>query len=255
MQLLTTYLTDIGIEKRHNQDSLCLQIANTHLGEIVLGVVCDGMGGLKKGELASASVVLAFSEWFNTELPQLLSRGNIVNDVCYQWSNIIQEQNHRISEYGKNNGVQLGTTLTALLILESGQVIIGHVGDTRVYRMRENIVQMTEDQTLANLEIKRGNLSAEQAEEDSRQNILLQCIGASVIVEPEFVVDVMYENDVYLMCSDGFRHKTSNEELFDTFNYQSIVNKASLDAELENLFSELMYRDERDNITAIVIRT
>ena len=72
MDLLTALYTDTGIRKKTNEDSLCLKLADTALGKVALAVVCDGMGGLSKGEVASASVVKAFSNWFDAELPALL---------------------------------------------------------------------------------------------------------------------------------------------------------------------------------------
>ena len=255
MKLITTYLTDVGIEKKYNQDSLCLQVASTSIGKIVLCVVCDGMGGLEKGELASSSVVFAFKQWFSQDLPQILLETDINDEICYQWKRIIKEQNQRINVYGKQNGIQLGTTVTALLMFETGQLLIGHVGDTRVYRISSRIEQMTEDQTVVNMEVNRGALTIEQAELDPRRNVLLQCVGSSKTVEPEFIVDEVHKNETYLVCSDGFRHKISSAEIFSSFEPSKIINTEMLEIEIKAVFEEIKKRGETDNITAVVIRT
>ena len=153
----------------------------------MLAVICDGMGGLSQGEVASASVINAFSDWFEQELPAQLAKWDM-EDIQYRWDRMIKEQNQRIAEYGRSIDIQLGTTLTALLLIDSQFLLIGHVGDSRVYRISKQLEVMTEDQTVVGREIKRGMLTPEQAEKDPRRNVLLQCIGASKLVEPEFIV-------------------------------------------------------------------
>ena len=85
--------TDVGIKKETNQDSLLVKQAVTEKGNIILAVVCDGMGGLEKGEVASATVINAFSVWFENELPTILSKNSYYEDVKYRWDRIIKEQN------------------------------------------------------------------------------------------------------------------------------------------------------------------
>ena len=107
MNFLTSAITDVGISKQTNQDSLLLKSANTKIGNIVLGVICDGMGGLSKGELASASVIKAFSDWFNTKLPQLIEYGIEDDLLVRQLTNLIREQNQLVMNYGKSAGINL----------------------------------------------------------------------------------------------------------------------------------------------------
>lgn len=113
----------------------------------MLAVICDGMGGLSQGELASATVVRGFADWFVRELPGLI-------------------------------------------------------------RQRE-----TEDQSYVAREVKRGNMTLEQARTDTRRNVLLQCIGASAEVMPELKEGKIKFGNTYLLCSDGFRHELTEEEM------------------------------------------
>ena len=218
MKFMSAVHSDVGIRKKTNQDSLCLKIASTPSGEIGLAVVCDGMGGLKKGEVASATVIRAFSEWFEIELPKLLEQGYDNNKVKEQWSKLIKEQNEAIAEYGNNNYLQLGTTLTAMLINGEDMIIV-QVGDSRAYRITEDIFQLTEDQTVAQRDIKLGLLKPEDVNKDTRQNVLLQCIGASKL-SPNVV-----------------------------------TNEALMKKNLIDLVELNKQREEKDNITAMLLKT
>ena len=171
--------TDVGIRKETNQDSLCVRQAETDKGLILFAVLCDGMGGLAKGEVASATVITAFARWFEEELPRQLAKSTYLEDVRYRWERLIKELNQNIADYGRANHIQLGSTITALIIFEDGRYLIGHVGDTRAYKITNTAMEiLTQDQTVVAREIRMGRLTPEQAERDPRRNVLLQCIGA-----------------------------------------------------------------------------
>lgn len=248
--------TDVGIKKQTNQDSLCVKQAETEKGTILLAIVCDGMGGLEKGEVASATVITAFSIWFEQELPVLLGQKTCFEDIRYRWERMIKEQNQNIGEYGRKNHIQLGTTISAILILEDGRYIIGHVGDSRIYKITDvDIEILTSDQTLMAREISRGNMTVEQAERDPRRNVLLQCIGASKIVEPEFVEGVIASNACYMLCSDGFRHVVTSEEIKDGFKPSVNSDEGEMKRNIVRLIELNKERQETDNISAILIKT
>jgi PPM family protein phosphatase len=253
MEVLTAAYSDIGIKKATNQDSLCVKVADTSFGKVVLAVICDGMGGLSKGEVASASVVNAFSEWFEQELPVQLAHGDM-DEIRYRWDRIIKEQNQRIGEYGRRVRIQLGTTLTALLLIDSTFMLIGHVGDSRVYRLDQKLEVLTEDQTVVGREIRRGTLTPEQAKSDPRRNVLLQCIGASKLVEPQFVAGTPKRGDVYLLCSDGFRHMISEAEIYHAFSPASLRDEAIMEYKAKKMVELNKQRQETDNITLVLVK-
>ena len=253
MKFMAAVHSDVGTKKKTNQDSLCLKIANTPKGEISLAVVCDGMGGLKKGELASATIIRAFSDWFEIELPKLLEESYSNEKVKEQWGKIIKEQNELIADYGDSHHIQLGTTLTAMLINGQDMVIV-HVGDTRVYRITDQVVQLTEDQTVAQRDIKLGVLKPEDVNKDRRQNVLLQCIGASSVVRPEYIEGKVNVGEVYLLCSDGFRHEISNDEFFGVLSGKLLSNEAIMKKTLIDLVELNKTREEKDNITALLVK-
>lgn len=254
MSLMTAYATDVGIAKNTNQDSLSIQTAQTDRGTVILAIVCDGMGGLQKGELASANVILSFRKWFEEELPEELYGEDCLDVIRNSWETIIQDQNRKIADYGRRNGFQLGTTLSALLIIGNEKYLIAQVGDSRVYCLNSTITQITEDQTVVNLDIKKGILTEEQAENDPRRNVLLQCIGASRNLVPEYYTGIPNESDLFLVCCDGFRHKISSSEFLETLYPIRITSEGKLKEKLDYLVQLNMERMEHDNITAVAIR-
>lgn len=253
MKVLSAICTDVGIKKATNQDSLCLKVAQTSVGTVVLAIVCDGMGGLQKGEVASASVVDAFSAWFEKELPTQLAK-NDFDEIQYRWDRIIKEQNQRIGEHGRTFKIQLGTTLTALLLIDTKFMLIGHVGDSRVYRINHHLEILTEDQTVVGREIKRGNLTPEQAKSDPRRNVLLQCIGASKLVEPQFIHGTPRQGEAYMLCSDGFRHMITEEEIYQAFSPPVLINEALMEQKVNELVELNKQRQELDNISVMLIK-
>jgi PPM family protein phosphatase len=253
MDALTAAYTDIGIKKETNQDSMCIKVADSSIGKVTLAVICDGMGGLSKGEVASASVINAFSKWFEHELPQQLAN-NDLSEIQYRWNRIIQEQNQRIAEYGREVRIQLGTTWTALLIIGDEYYIIGHVGDSRVYRLNSKLEVLTEDQTVVGREVRRGNMTKEQAEIDPRRNVLLQCIGASKLVEPQFISGKPAKEEVYLLCSDGFRHTITEDEIYQAFSPNGLRDEADMKAKAKEMVELNKQRNELDNISVLLVK-
>lgn len=255
MNYLISYSTDVGMKKRTNQDSLCIKEAKTEKGKIMMVMVCDGMGGLEKGELASKRIVDIFASWFEKELPIHLSQSTYFDDIQYRWGRMIREENQLIAEYGRKNSIKLGSTLTCILIFEDGQYLIGHVGDSRIYRLTQSSCQLlTEDQTLVALEVKRGRMQEQDIEKDPRRNVLLQCIGASKIVEPVFLTGQVRKDEAYMLCSDGFRHKVSQQEIHDTLRPNLYEEENEMKRKLDNLVALNKDRKEKDNISVVLIK-
>lgn len=91
---------------------------------------------------------------------------------------MLKDLNVKLIEYSRNENITMGTTFTGILFVNN-QYVISHVGDTRVYRLDNSITQLTNDQTFVAREIKKGTMTVEQAKNDKRRNMLLQCVGAS----------------------------------------------------------------------------
>lgn len=253
MNFLSVACTDVGIKKEINEDSYLIKIAECDLGQIAFAAICDGMGGLSKGEFASSSVIKRLSVWFNIELPKLLVNYNI-SKIIKSLERLITDENIKLIDYGKNNGIKLGTTLTAILIIDSKDLLIFHIGDSRVYEIGDEIIQLSEDQTLVAREIKRGKLTEEEAKYDKRRSILLQCIGGSKYIKPEIIVNKPEKNKVYLLCSDGFTHEITSQEILGDFNPEILVDEHIMRDKVIKLINTNKERKERDNITVILIK-
>lgn len=253
MKFTTAAYTDVGIRKKTNQDSLLIIESETDYGHILMSIVCDGMGGLSKGELASAVIIKVFKNWFEKELPTLIVTPLEAEAVFDGWNKLVQNISHKISLYGNSQGAKLGSTLVVILFYEN-QYFVMNVGDSRAYKISNGIFQITKDQTYIQREMDLGRLTPEQARVDPQRNVLLQCIGASDVVIPDTYVGMVNPGDVFLICSDGFRHVITPDEIYQSLNKDTALNEIMMHEALVRLTELNKYRREDDNISAAAIR-
>lgn len=254
MNFIISASTDIGNTKTTNQDSVAARVFSTSVGKMVFVVLCDGMGGLAKGEVASANVVNAFMKWSVTGLPVLCRSSITDNDIISQWTSIVNKQNRMIKIYGQRSAINLGTTVVAAL-LTAERYYIMNVGDSRAYELFDHTNVITKDQTFVEREVDLGNLTREQAKVDSRRSVLLQCIGASDSVYPDFFFGDTKLNAVYMFCSDGFRHEITEQEIFDGLKPDVMISEEGMKNNMDQLILLNKKRMERDNITVLTVRT
>lgn len=254
MNYLIAADTDIGTTKDTNQDSLSIKIMQTNQGKMALAVLCDGMGGLDKGEVASASVIRAFDDWAKNRLAVLSCNPLSDYSIQSEWEEIIASQNQILREYGKRQGVALGTTVVILLLTESRYYLM-NVGDSRAYEIDSSLVQLTQDQTFIEREVSQGRMTREEAENDPRRSVLLQCVGASDKVYPDMFFGDTKKNALYLLCSDGFRHELTPEEIFQYCNPQVLCDEKQMEQTARALIDLNKMRQERDNISVALVRT
>ena len=253
MNFLTAYHTDIGIKKKTNQDSLLIHQAQTGTGNVVLAVICDGMGGLAKGEVASACMIRQFSQWFQRELPALLSAGLQPEALRASWEQLVSAVNQKITNYSISNGVSMGTTCAALLIVNNVYYIM-NIGDSRIYLISDNIYQLTKDHTYIQQEMDAGRMTYEESLRDPQRNVLLQCVGASPVIEPDFFMGDVQINQCYMLCCDGFRHVITPQELFQYLNPVTAANADIMQQSVVYLTEVNKQRRETENITVALIR-
>lgn len=251
MHFTVTADTDIGISKETNQDSVVFKHGAYSGGEVLMAIVCDGMGGLSKGELASATVVKEFSKWFDEELPYELEHVDL-NVIGGKWALMLKDLNVKIIEYAQKNNITMGTTFTGILFV-GDEYVVTHVGDTRLYHISNRLNQLTDDQTFIAREIRKGTITMEQAKTDKRRNMLLQCVGASDTLEPDVFVGRL-EKGAYLICSDGFRHEISEKEILESVGPINLVNKEAMHANAKYLIELVKQRNEKDNISVVLIK-
>lgn len=254
MNFIISANTDIGIVKRTNQDSLSVKVINTCQGRMAFAILCDGMGGLDKGEVASAAVIRAFDQWIAAELPQLCTVGIEDAVIRKRWEEIVTEMNRKIQRFGARQGVKLGTTAVVMLLTQNRYYIL-NVGDSRAYELTDHLTQLTNDQTFIAREIALGNMTVEEAEKDERRNVLLQCVGASDEVYPDMFFGDIKENAVYMLCSDGFRHEISPEEIYAGLQPSVLFDETTMNRNTIELIELNKSRNERDNISVVLVRT
>lgn len=254
MKYTTAYYTDIGTRKKTNQDSMMIMQANTAVGPVLMAAMCDGMGGLAKGEVASAAMVQALANWFNTRLPGLLAEGFSPERLRTEWETMTTDTAVRIGDYGVRNHVDMGTTAVVFLVVGDDYYIM-NVGDSRAYLISDAVYQLTKDQTFIQQEMDAGRMTPEQAMVDPRRSILLQCIGASGVIRPDFFAGKVLPNQIYMLCCDGFRHVIQPTEFFMSLNPQALRNKKQMEKAAEALTELNKSRGEDDNISVILIKT
>jgi protein phosphatase len=224
--------SDVGRQRSSNEDSLLI--------EPPFFVVADGMGGARAGEVASQ---IAIEEFGNEPEDEMAPERRL--------ESIARSANKRIYELAAADESRrgMGTTLTAAMFT-GGEVSIGHVGDSRAYRLRGGkLEQLTNDHSLvAELE-RTGQISAEAAEHHPQRSIITRALGP----EPDVQVDTYTisgkEGDVYLLCSDGLTGMISDDEV------SSILRGADdLEGAAEALIRAANQSGGKDNITAVLFR-
>lgn len=258
-----SYKTDafsfIGVKKKVNQDALIIKQAKTaDGGNVCMACLCDGMGGLSQGEVASAAFVKRMDEWFKNELPRVLSTSDITEDLTLeadayshywgqikaQWQGIIQKTNERLMRYGRDRGIELGTTVVAIVIINDEYMVM-NVGDSRAYELDERRIKLlTHDHSYVQREMDLGNMTLEEAQNSNKKSLRLQCVGASEVVIPDFYQGYANAPHKFLLCSDGFWRKLEEDEMVEVCKQQN---------GLEKLTDAVVARGETDNISSLLI--
>ena len=254
MDYIIQAVSDIGNVKKTNQDSMSVKLLNTGQGKMVFAVLCDGMGGLSKGEVASASVIKGFEHWVQEELPILCQFPIEVSKLREQWEHVMYIQNREIAAYGKQCGCALGTTAVVMLLTQNNYYIM-NVGDSRAYELKTELKQLTQDQTLVAEEVRKGRLTEEQAKTDARRSILLQCVGASETIYPDMYTGEVSKDTVFLLCSDGFHHEITPEEIAYYLQPAVMTDDEVMRNNAQYLIAMDKERQERDNISVVMVRT
>lgn len=245
------HFSDCGPYRSANQDAYCVRIAQTAAGLVALAVVCDGMGGLKHGEVASATVVNAFAAWFDGLSAAQLSAGLTDAAVNGAWGRLLQDSHEKIKRFGQAHALRLGTTVSALLLTPARYHLL-QVGDSRIYLQdSQGTCQLTVDQTLATRELLAGRLSQEAFASDQRHHILLQCVGDRSVA-PVFSQGRTPPAGACVLCSDGYYHHLSPSQLHGVLTCG--VGRAALQQGLLGLGNTARALGEQDNMTCVALR-
>ena len=250
MRFCSAHFSDIG-KKETNQDSLLLlQRTQPDGDEIAFAVICDGVGGLKMGERASAEVVRAFRSWFQEEIATVYQQDEPEQTLFQDWDALLQQLHEALKLESEQAGFRSGTTVEAVLFMRE-RYYICHVGDCRTYLLADTMTQLTTDHTVVQRELTEGKLTPEQARKDPRQNLLLQCVGAGKAVKPDFLCGEVQPHQMFLLCCDGFRRRVTETEIKACCPYS--FNEKKLSKSIREVTQLCKKRNETDNITSILL--
>lgn len=232
------YMTDSGRVRSHNEDSVT--ILKNDSGEYLL-VVADGMGGHRKGEVASSIVVSHLGKRFN-DTPSIGTKLDAVN-----WLNDnINEINQAILLYGDENvdSKGLGTTVVVALLTKN-YLIFGNIGDSSGYVIKNNkLHKVTHDHTLVNLLVDAGNLTEDEAKIHPKKNVLMRALGAAEKCELD-IFDVDMGVDAIMLCSDGLTNMLTDDQIEKVL----IDEELETEEKVEKLIMKSNARGGNDNIS------
>lgn len=244
--------SDIGNTKEVNQDNILVKIGEHKGREFGLFLVCDGLGGLTKGEVASLIAVKTFKSWWEEKLEALIKNKNDI-EILKSLEDTVRIANKLILNYAKENNCKVGTTITGLFLYGSDYYIV-NVGDSRIYKFENNISQETEDDSYVAMKVKNKEMTIEEARTSKYKNLLLQCVGSKEEIQVYKKKGEIKHAKAFLLCSDGFYNKFSEKEMKD---YIKFINKqGNADSTVQKTVSEMVQivkgRKERDNISLII---
>ena len=237
--------SDIGLIRQGNEDNFYVPTGNFPLDERgVLVGVADGMGGHNAGEVASQVAVETLGSYYHVDVD-----GQSLEDHLVQ---VIKKANDRIMYMSAASlDMQgLGTTLTALAAFED-EVVIGHVGDCRIYRVRNGeLKQLTLDHSLVAEAVREGILTPEQARVHPQRNIITRALGTRDELDVDSMTLKVEAGDMFLLSSDGLHG------LLEDFELEEIIraNQADLDQMADSLIHGALEQGGSDNITVVLIR-
>ncbi len=241
--------SDVGSVRKNNEDNFGY---DTRYG---IFVVCDGMGGQAAGEVASKMSVDVMLEYFrqnNGSVPVDARKFEGVSERANALGNAIAKANaavYQASHKGKSEHAGMGSTIASVLLRDTF-LSVGHVGDSRVYLIRNGqIQQLTNDHSLVMEQVRRGLMTQQEAEHSEIQNIILRALGSEEKVEPDLQDVICQLNDVLLLASDGLTKLVNDAAILE------IVQRApTLAGACEQLVESAKKQGGDDNITCLLIR-
>ncbi|TVP87426.1 MAG: Stp1/IreP family PP2C-type Ser/Thr phosphatase [Alkalicoccus sp.] len=233
--------TDVGKVRQHNEDA----VAVVKSGEYVLAVVADGMGGHRAGDTASRLACETLVTGFY-DLKESLAR----DEITAWLEKAASEANSNIFEYQKIHPEcrGMGTTLTAALSTVDFTAY-ANAGDSRLYiSAADGLQQVTEDHSLVEELVKRGEISVEEAEKHPQKHVLTRALGTEKTIMVDTGIVEWQEKDTILLCSDGLTNKLPDKEIEEVLQKFPIVDIPVL------LIDKANERGGEDNITAAAVR-
>ena len=235
--------SDIGKAREINQDYYYI---STPESKINLFILADGMGGYNGGEIASKIATISVKNYIESNFENTPKEKE---DILKLIKSSMEYANMVVYEKSKENKELegMGTTLEVCLIYNN-RAYIGHVGDSRIYRLRKEIFRkITTDHSYVEKLVKDGTITREEANNHPKKNMITKAIGCSIFVEPDVTVKGFVKDDILLMCSDGLTNMVKEDEIYKVIK-NNYINAPTELIEMAN------NNGGYDNITAIIIK-
>ena len=234
--------TDIGKARDINQDYYYI---SEEQSEYNLYILADGMGGYNGGEVASKLAIESAKGYIESNFDKIEHTKEAIIELL---KNAVEYSNMVLYEKSKEDKELegMGTTLDVCLIYNT-RIYIGHIGDSRIYRVRNNLIRkLTKDHSYVQKLIEDGTITREEATTHPKRNMLMKALGCMPYVEPDLKIRKFQPGDVLLMCSDGLTNMVKDDEI-----YSEIKN--SPEHTSERLVEKANNAGGYDNITIITI--
>ena len=219
--------------RENNQDSIVLQRMRTRIGDVILAMVCDGLGGEACGETASGYVAEEVTRWYCEELPGLLIRAGGSRAVEHSLSRTLFHAHEALRQYGLQHGIRCATTMTLLLIVGE-HLLTAQIGDSAAYRIGRKITPLTQRQ--------------------GEQNRVEHCLGIGRYRAPVFRRGRIRRGYSYLLLSDGLLHGIAERDLAGVLAPARIPDARTAERGLKTLSDTVLRRGGRDNMSAVFFR-
>ena len=236
-------LTDVGRCREANQDELLVK------PELRLYAVADGMGGHAAGEIASQMAIESLAEAMSADAQAV--HANDVEGASRQLEKALQEGHRKICETVVSRGEWrgMGTTIVAMILLD-GQAVIGHVGDSRAYLLRDGeLSRLTSDHSWVNEQVKLGLMTDEEAHRHPMRNIVTRALGNRTDLQVDISRTEAKAGDVFMLCSDGLNSMLEDPEIQATLESHAGDPEEACRA----LVDHANRKGGEDNITVIVL--
>ncbi len=244
--------TDVGRRRELNEDTFSTS------KKYSIAIVADGMGGRDFGEVASSLFVSTLRSYVRKYFPDSIRDrtredgsgvGEHLLTLFDSWFRSVNDAVYTFGDLDRKYR-EMGTTV-AVLYQQTDFAIIGHVGDSRIYRMRAGkIALLTEDHSFINTQLKAKLITAEEALRSNHRNIITRAIGTRALVKPTLQVRSAKPGDVFLLCSDGLTDLVLDERIEEIM----LDSPDDLDATVAALIDEANARGGKDNITVVLGR-
>lgn len=230
--------TDIGLKRKNNEDVFVVS------PELDFCLTADGMGGAAAGELASKIFADTTQDIFagNTDRSQ--------KEVLYRIQKAFRDANENILEHVIQNTSHKGMGCTAELLAFSDEgFIVGHIGDSRTYRLRKgHLEQLTQDHTMVQQQFEEGLISSDQIKQHPLRNVIFRAVGIKEELALDLIIGKIFKEDLFLLCSDGLTDMIPDEQI-----RKIICTDTDISRKAEELIETAKIAGGIDNITVALV--